>query len=88
MNKTGTGTELALERFIFGSRWLLTPFYIGLVAAIEPLVAQIAQLTNDIRSALHDHPVGETLSSLLRAPNSAICPATSTSLAITTENGS
>ncbi|MEW6253643.1 MAG: TIGR00645 family protein, partial [Planctomycetota bacterium] len=24
--------EQGLERFIFGSRWLLAPFYVGLVA--------------------------------------------------------
>ena len=26
--------EHALERFIFASRWLLAPFYVGLVGAI------------------------------------------------------
>lgn len=28
------GVELALEHFIFTSRWLLVTFYIGLVAAV------------------------------------------------------
>lgn len=49
---------------------------LGLVAALEPLVAQIAQLTSEIRSALHDHVDGETFSSLFRDPKTAICPAT------------
>lgn len=49
---------------------------LGLVAALEPLVAQIAQLTSEIRSALHDHPDGEIFSSLFRDPKTAICPAT------------
>lgn len=49
---------------------------LGLVAAIEPLVAQIAQLTSEIRAALADHPDGQTFSSLFRDPKTAICPAT------------
>jgi len=49
---------------------------LGLVAALEPIVAQIAQLTGEIRHALHDHPDGETFRSLFRDPKTAICPAT------------
>ena len=49
---------------------------LGLVAALEPLVAQIAQLTSEIRSALTDHADGEIFSSLFRDPKTAICPAT------------
>lgn len=49
---------------------------LGLVAALQPLVAQIAQLTSEIRSALADHPDGETFRSLFRDPKTAICPAT------------
>lgn len=49
---------------------------LGLVAALEPVVAQIAQLTSEIRSALQDHPDGETFRSLFRDPKTAICPAT------------
>jgi transposase len=45
------------------------------VAALEPLVARIAELTSEIRSALHDHPDGEIFCSLFRAPKTAICPA-------------
>jgi transposase len=49
---------------------------LGLVAALEPLVAQIAQLTSEIRASLHDHPDGAIFSSLFRDPKTAICPAT------------
>lgn len=49
---------------------------LALVAALEPLVARIAELTSEIRSALHDHADGQTFSSLFRDPKTAICPAT------------
>lgn len=49
---------------------------LGLVAALEPLVAQIAQLTSEIRSALADHPDSEIFTSLFKDPKTAICPAT------------
>jgi transposase len=49
---------------------------LGLVAALEPFVAQIAQLTSEIRASLHDHPDGELFSSLFQDPKTAICPAT------------
>jgi transposase len=49
---------------------------LGLVAALEPVVAQIAQLTSEIRSALHDHPDGDIFRSLFRDPKTAVCPAT------------
>lgn len=49
---------------------------LGLVAALEPIVAQIAQLTSEIRASLRDHPDGEIFSSLFRDPKTAICPAT------------
>jgi transposase len=49
---------------------------LGLVAALEPVVAQIAQLTSEIRSALADHPDSEIFSSLFKDPKTAICPAT------------
>lgn len=35
--------EHALERFMFGSRWLLAPFYIGLVASIVLLLVKFAK---------------------------------------------
>jgi transposase len=49
---------------------------LGLVAALEPLVSQIAQLTSEIRSALTDHPDREIFTSLFKDPKTAICPAT------------
>jgi transposase len=49
---------------------------LALVAALEPLVARIAELTSEIRSALQDHVDGATFSSLFRDPKTAICPAT------------
>jgi uncharacterized protein (TIGR00645 family) len=35
--------ELFLEHFMFNSRWLLVPFYIGLIAAIVLLLAKFAK---------------------------------------------
>lgn len=48
---------------------------LALVAALEPIVAHIAQLTRELRSALADHPDGPTFRSLFRDPNSAVCAA-------------
>lgn len=42
MNKSPS-TERVLERLIFGSRWLLAPFYIGLVAAIALLLIKFVR---------------------------------------------
>lgn len=36
--------EHGLERFMFGSRWLLAPFYVGLVAAIVLLLWKFAKV--------------------------------------------
>ena len=49
---------------------------LALLAALEPIVARIAELTSEIRSALHDHPDGEIFTSLFRDPKTAVCPAT------------
>lgn len=46
-----SSTERVLERFIFGSRWLLTPFYVGLVAAIALLLVKF------LREFVHLLPV-------------------------------
>jgi uncharacterized protein (TIGR00645 family) len=35
--------ERALERFLFASRWLLAPFYVGLVIALAVLLGKAAQ---------------------------------------------
>jgi transposase len=47
-----------------------------LVAALQPLVQRIAELTAEIRAALHDHPDGPIFRSLFQDPQTAICPAT------------
>lgn len=49
---------------------------LGLVAALEPIVAQIAQLTSEIRASLHEHPDAPIFTSLVRDAKTAICPAT------------
>jgi transposase len=49
---------------------------LALVAALEPLVARVAELTAEIRAALADHPDGGTFRSLFRDPKTAVCPAT------------
>jgi transposase len=46
------------------------------VTALEPIVARIAELTSEIRSALHDRADGEIFCSLFRDPKTAICRAT------------
>jgi transposase len=46
-----------------------------LVAALEPVVRRIAELTSEIRASLLDHPDGDTFRSLFRDPKTAICPA-------------
>jgi transposase len=49
---------------------------LALVAALEPIVARISELTSEIRAALHDHRDGPTFRSLFRDPASAITAAT------------
>lgn len=48
---------------------------LALVAALEPIVIRIAELTSEIRDALADHPDGPTFRSLFCDPKTAICPA-------------
>jgi transposase len=48
---------------------------LALVAALEPVVARIGELTSEIRSALHDHVDGATFRSLFIDPKSAVCAA-------------
>jgi transposase len=48
---------------------------LGLVAALRPLVAQISQLTSEIRGAIHRHPDGPIFLSFFRDPKSVICAA-------------
>jgi transposase len=49
---------------------------LSLVAALEPIVQRIAELTSEIRAALTDHTDGPTFRSLFCDPKTAICPAT------------
>ncbi len=49
---------------------------LGLVAALRPLVAEITELTSQIRGALAAHPDGEIFAPLFRDRKTAICPAT------------
>jgi hypothetical protein len=48
---------------------------LALVAALEPIVARIAELTSEIRAALVDHADGQTFRALFQDPNSAVCAA-------------
>ena len=48
---------------------------LALVAALEPIVARISELTSEIRSGLHGHVDGPTFRSLFIDPKSAVCAA-------------
>jgi transposase len=49
---------------------------LSLVAALEPIVQRISDLTGEIRAAVLDHADGPTFRSLFIDPRTAICPAT------------
>jgi transposase len=49
---------------------------LGLVAALEPVVTEIADLTSQIRGALAAHPDAAVFGPLFRDRKTAICPAT------------
>ena len=49
---------------------------LGLVCALRPIVAEIAELTSQIRGALGAHPDGAIFAPLFRDAKTAICPAT------------
>jgi transposase len=46
-----------------------------LVAALEPIVARISELTSEIRASIIDHTDGETFRSLFKDPKSVVCAA-------------
>jgi transposase len=48
---------------------------LAFLAALQPIVARIAELTSEIRDALHAHPDGPTFRSLFVDPKSAVCAA-------------
>lgn len=43
MSDPGERSRLALERIMFGSRWLLAPIYLGLIVALVMLVVKFFQ---------------------------------------------
>ena len=49
---------------------------LGLVAALRPIVAEVAELASQIRGALAAHPDGAIFAPLFRDAKTAICPAT------------
>ena len=49
---------------------------LGLVAALRPIVTQIAELSARIRVALAEHPDAEIFAPLFRDRRTAVCPAT------------
>jgi len=49
---------------------------LGLVAALDPIVTQIRELTSQIRGAFAEHPDAQIFAPLFRDPKTAICPAT------------
>src|SRR2546425_3721520 len=49
---------------------------LGLVAALEPIVAQPRELTAQIRGALRAHPDAAIFAPLFRDPKTVVCPAT------------
>ncbi|MGH2953826.1 MAG: IS110 family transposase [Solirubrobacterales bacterium] len=48
---------------------------LGLVAGLEPIVAQIRELTSQIRGALREHPDAPIFAPLFRDRKTAVCPA-------------
>jgi len=48
---------------------------LGLVAALEPIVSQISELTSQIRGAIRAHPDGPIFLPVFRDPNSVVCAA-------------
>jgi transposase len=49
---------------------------LALVAALEPIVARVSELTSEIRGALGDHSDGPTFRSLFKDPKSVVSAAT------------
>ncbi len=48
---------------------------LGLVAALRPIVAQISELTSQIRGAIRSHPDGPIFLAVFRDPKSVVCAA-------------
>lgn len=52
-------TEQRLEKIIFNSRWLLAPFYLGLVLGIILLFIKFFQYQIFPRNVAYDHPCAQ-----------------------------
>jgi uncharacterized protein (TIGR00645 family) len=57
--------ESALERMMFNSRWLLAPFYIGLVGAVALLLVKFAQEFFHMVPHILDSPESEAILAIL-----------------------
>ena len=57
--------EHALEHFMFASRWLLVPFYIGLVAGIVLLLVKFTKAFLTLRPVVFTGGGSETLLGVL-----------------------
>ena len=55
-----TGLKLALERLLFASRWLMVPFYLGLVIALAGLLVVFVHELIEHLPALLDTSVSST----------------------------
>jgi transposase len=58
-----------------GEREARRAVVLGLIAALKPIVAEIAKLTSQIRERLQAHPDAAIFRPLFRDPKTAICPA-------------
>ncbi|MBT3511062.1 MAG: TIGR00645 family protein [Nitrospina sp.] len=57
--------EQLLEKFIFNSRWLLAPFFIGLVISIALLFVKFAQELSHLTTHVIDTPESEVIIGVL-----------------------
>ena len=57
--------ERLLERFLFGSRWLLAPLYVALVVGLATLLVKVAQHMVEVVSHLLSASEAELILSLL-----------------------
>jgi uncharacterized protein (TIGR00645 family) len=58
-------TELTLEHFMFNSRWLLVPFYLGLIAALGLLLVKFLKAFVALLPVVFDGNGGEALLGIL-----------------------
>lgn len=57
--------ENALEKFMFNSRWLLAPFYVGLVGAVVLLLVKFVQEFFHVAPHILDSSEGEAILAIL-----------------------